>query len=88
MSYALIVSPAAARDLKKLKKSISKADLLRIDEVILSLADNPRRSGAEKLTDVDAYRIRSGNFRVLFSIDDNEQAVTIEAVKDRKDAYR
>jgi mRNA interferase RelE/StbE len=52
------------------------------------LSDNPRHSGSKKLTAREGYRIRVGDYRVLYKIDDNAKVVTVYRVKARGDVYR
>jgi mRNA interferase RelE/StbE len=67
----------------------SKADRQRIVEKIQSLAKGPRPHGSEKLAGYsDRYRIRQGNYRVVYLIDDDAEVVTIYKIGDRKDVYR
>jgi mRNA interferase RelE/StbE len=61
----------------------------RIVERIRSLASDPRPQGVKKLSGAsERYRIRQGDFRILYEIADNVLVVTIVEVIDRKDAYR
>lgn len=60
----------------------------RINEVIAKLAEEPRPPGVRKLFGEKAYRIRVGDYRVLFKIDDETRLVTIYRVKHRRDVYR
>ena len=60
----------------------------RIDKVILSLRENPRPYGYKKLTAFNGYSIRVGQYRILYTIDDNLRIVTIFDVGHRKDIYR
>ena len=54
-----------------------------------SLADDPRPPGAEKLAGVgDKYRIRQGNYRILYEIQDDILVVTVVKIGDRKEVYR
>ncbi|MGH9101893.1 MAG: type II toxin-antitoxin system RelE family toxin [Acidimicrobiales bacterium] len=58
-------------------------------EGALGLADDPRPRGCEKLAGMaDAWRIRSGNYRVVYTIDDHVQVVTITRVGHRREVYR
>ena len=55
---------------------------------ILLLSENPRPFGSKKLTDEGGYRIRSGDFRMLYRIDDIAKEVIIYKVKHRKEVYK
>jgi len=60
----------------------------RISRKILLLEDNPRPKGAKKLSGREEYRLRVGNYRVLYTIDDMGHAVTVFAVGHRREVYR
>jgi mRNA interferase RelE/StbE len=81
--YSVLISSAAARDLRKLPPEFR----IRIRIAIETLADDPR-AGAEKLVGQDAYRIRIGDFRVVFVIDDANRRVLVVRAKHRQDVYR
>ena len=67
----------------------SKADRTRIVARIMVLATNPRPRGSEKLAGYeDRYRIRQGNYRVVYLIDDAASAVTIYKIGHRREVYR
>lgn len=52
------------------------------------LADNPRSTGAEKLSGHDLFRIRQGDYRVVYEIDDHDGTVTVFKVGHRREVYR
>ena len=72
---------------KELKK-VPKADLKKILSRIEQLGTDPRPMGCEKLTAHELYRIRQGNYRIVYSIQDNELTVWVVKVGHRKDVYR
>jgi mRNA interferase RelE/StbE len=83
--YRIVIAGAARRRLERL----SRKDRDRIDAKILTLADNPRPHGVEKLTDADElYRVRVGDRRIIFTIDDSGGTVAVEDVRGRDDVYR
>jgi mRNA interferase RelE/StbE len=85
MAYTVEVAPTAERQLKALPKSIRIQIGRRIDK----LADNPRPYGVEKITDEeDLYRVRSGDYRILYKIKDQDLLVLIVKIGDRKEVYR
>ena len=86
MLYEIQYTGAAARDLKKLKGN--RPVLESIDRKIVALRANPRSHGVEKLTDDTTYRVRDGEYRILYEIDDKAKTVLITRVRDRKEAYR
>ena len=68
--------------------SIPKKDLQRILVAIESLADDPRPSQSKKLSGLEQYRLRQGNYRILYSIKDDLLIVFVVAVGHRKEIYR
>ena len=83
--YKLEISRAAERDLRRLPRSI----LLRLNERVLALRSDPRPTGVRKLQGaLEGWRIRVGQYRVLYQIDDEAQTVTILRVRHRRDVYR
>ena len=60
----------------------------RVADAILRLEDEPRCVGAKKLRGSDDYRVHVGSYRILYSIDDEQQVVEIVAVVHRREAYR
>ncbi len=68
---------------------VLEPDYSRIVTALLGLENDPRPPGCRKLRGLEGWRIRVGNWRVIYSIDDAQQVVTIVAVKRRrKDTYR
>ena len=84
-SYSLVVKASAAKELEAVAR---KKDRQRIVVRIRTLARVPRPPGCEKLSGRELYRIRQGDYRVLYAVDDAEQAVTVVRVAHRRDAYR
>jgi mRNA interferase RelE/StbE len=69
-------------------KSIPKTDLKKILSKIELLANDPRPTGSQKLTNLELYRVRQGQYRIVYSIQDNELIIQIVKVGHRKDVYR
>jgi mRNA interferase RelE/StbE len=67
---------------------ISKKDLQRIIGRIQLLKKDPRPSGCEKLSGQERYRIRQGNYRIIYSIQDDQLTVWVVKVGHRRDVYR
>jgi mRNA interferase RelE/StbE len=76
------------RSVKKDLSSISKKDLKRILEKIKSLAVDPRPTGCEKLSGQEKYRLRQGNYRIIYSIQDYDLTVWVVKVGNRREVYR
>ena len=60
----------------------------RVDGAILALADDPRPPGCTKLGDRDDWRIRVGDYRIVYGIDDERRMVEILNIAHRRDVYR
>ena len=85
-SYKVLIKPSAGRELAAVD---SKADRQRVVSKVQGLAVNPRPQGFEKLAGYsDRYRVRQGNFRIGYLIDDQKSEVTIFKIGDPKDVYR
>lgn len=85
MAYTVEVAPAAERQLKALPKPIRTQISRRIDKLV----DDPRPHGVEKITgEDDLYRVRSGDYRILYTIKDRELLVLVVKIGDRKEVYR
>jgi mRNA interferase RelE/StbE len=84
--YKILVKPSANKEIDAVGQ---KKDRQRIVLRIQSLGENPRPLGCEKLAGhLDRYRVREGNYRILYSIDDEKLLVDIVKVGHRKDVYR
>jgi len=85
-SYKILIKKSAAKELEAIA---GKKDRERITQRILGLADNPRPVGVEKLSGTaEKYRIRQGNFRILYEIQDDALTVYVVQIGDRKEIYR
>jgi mRNA interferase RelE/StbE len=84
--YKLSIKPSAGKELEAVG---SKADRMRIIAKISALATNPRPQGSEKLAGHDdRYRVRQGNYRVVYEINDRASQVTIYKIGHRREVYR
>jgi len=81
--YQLRYDRRINKDLRSVPPVIVPTLLKKIEQ----LADAPRRMGVEKLEFITGYRLRVGDYRVLFDIDDVHQTVTIYRIKHRREAY-
>jgi mRNA interferase RelE/StbE len=85
MPYELIIKPTAEKSLDKLPHPIRR----RIVDALKELRENPRPAGAAKLVGGENFwRIRIGNYRVVYEIHDKQLIVLVLRVAHRKDAYR
>lgn len=72
-NYKVLIKPSAVKELKK----IPSKDLSRLVSRIKSLAQDPHPPGCEKLTAQNAFRIRQGNYRIIYIIEDDILIVTV-----------
>jgi len=85
-NYRIEVSPAADRDLQKLKGHILKRDFERLAKAIDQLAEEPRPHGVRKIKDaITAYRIRVGNYRVVYDVYDDKKLIAVLQVARRSE---
>ncbi len=86
MPYRIELSPAAQRQARRL----ASEDALRVREAISSLVHNPRPPGCAKLAGFAAvWRIRTGRFRIIYDIDDEERQLMVLRIARRNEAtYR
>jgi len=88
--YRVEISPAADRDLEKLKSRIRMQDFERLRNAVRSLAEEPRPRGVRKIRGTEnAYRIRVSNYRVVYDVYDSDNLVLILQVARRSETtYR
>ncbi len=84
MTYKVTILRRAQKELGQLPGEAYS----RVRDVIAGLAENPRPPGCLKLTGRDGWRLRTGNYRVVYEIDDSGQVVTVLHVGHRRDVYR
>jgi mRNA interferase RelE/StbE len=84
VKYKIEVKKSAAKELN----SIPIKDLKKILKTIQELSNNPRPKGCLKLTNQENYRIRVGNYRILYSIKDEILTVYVVKIGHRKNIYR
>lgn len=82
--YSLEFKRSVARDVE----GIPKRDLRRILDRIEALRDDPRPPGCVKLSGQEYYRVRQGNYRIVYEIIDDRLVVVVIAVGHRRDVYR
>jgi mRNA interferase RelE/StbE len=81
--YKISITKTAQKQLNKLPDSVAGI----LIEAIYDLTFDPRPHGCKKLKGRDAYRIRKGDFRVIYEISDRILTVEVIAIGDRKDIY-
>ena len=83
--YLVEFRRSAEKDLRRLNSSIQA----RVLRVIEALASNPRPNGCHKLVDSNnAYRVRVGDYRIIYTISDAVLIVAIESIRHRREVYR
>lgn len=82
--YSIFLTKTAAKQLDKLSDEVAETLL----ETIQSLASDPRPPGCKKLKGRDGYRVRQGNYRILYDIFDKMLVVEVVALGHRKDIYQ
>ena len=84
-SYQIKIKPSASRELERLPRTT----IPKIVTAIKELAENPFPQGVKKLTGFDrTYRIRVGEYRILYNMYDDILVIEIIRIRHRKDAYR
>ena len=83
-SYSLVVKKSAERELR----ALPKADLRCVTDRIRGLAQDPHPPGHEKLSGQEHYRIRQGDYRVVYAIDDDHRVISIVKIGHRREVYR
>ena len=81
--YRIILSRSAVKEFETLPGNVIE----RVRQKIRSLASNPRQTGVKKLHGRPDYRVRVGDYRILYTIDDGEKIVDISAIGHRSDVY-
>ncbi len=85
MRYTIEFAPPAVREFKKLTGDVQHAIRERID----ALAEHPRPRGVEKLSgEDDLYRIREGEYRIIYQIQDRQLLILVVHIGHRRDVYR
>ena len=83
MSYEVRIIRSAEKELDKLPETV----YARLSRKIITLEDNPRPRGVRKLSGREEYRLRVGDYRILYIIDDKNNVVVVFAVGHRREVY-
>ena len=84
-NYNVKFKSSAAKEFRKVPSHIKE----RVVDTIEKLLDNPRCSGVAKLKgDDDLYRVRVGEYRIIYEIDDNDKKIVRTRIRHRRDVYR
>ena len=84
-SFKVLIKPSAAKELEDID---GKPDRRRVAQRIQALATDPRPPGCERLSGEDKYRVRQGDYRIVYAVDDKKSVVTVVKVGHRKEVYR
>ena len=84
MKYEIRTKASAEKEIRDLPNPV----LRRVHAKIESLADNPRPAGCVKLAQMEGYRVRVGNYRIVYTINDATRYIDIIAVDHRRQVYR
>jgi mRNA interferase RelE/StbE len=82
--YKIVFNQSVAKDLRPIPNKDVQRILRRIDQ----LANDPRPPDSKKLTGEEKYCIRQGNYRILYTIEDEIITVTVVKISHRRDVYR
>lgn len=82
--YTLLIRRSAEKEMD----ALSSVVLGRITQAILSLETDPHPAASKKLSGSDKFRMRVGDYRILYTVDDHKQTIEIVSVGHRRDVYR
>ena len=83
-SYKILIKKSAAGELAK----IPRKDLEKIVRRVRDMEQDPRPSGCRKLSGKDKYRLRQGDYRIVYAVDDSQRIVEIYKIGNRREIYR
>lgn len=83
-SYSVVIKRSAERELRK----IPAQDLHRIVTRMQGLAQDPRPTGCEKLSGQERYRVRQGDYWIVYAVDDQVHSVEVVKIGHRREVYR
>ena len=84
MNYSLLILRRAQKELSVLPENVYK----KVKQAILKLSMSPRPHGCKKLKGRDGWRIRVGDYRVIYEINDKDKSIIILHIGHRKDIYK
>ncbi len=84
MPYRIVLSRSAIKELRGLPPKTHD----KVIDHLRELENDPRVFGSEKLTAINAYKLRVGNHRIIYEINESEKEVRIVMVDDRKQVYK
>ncbi len=84
MPYSIVLTRSATKELGGLPNKAHDS----VVEHLRQLAEDPRMFGSEKLTAINAYKLRVGNYRIVYEIIESEKQIRVVMVDDRKQVYK
>ena len=84
MSFLVEIKRSAEREMERLPSNVHR----RVSRKILSLEENPYPRGSQRLKAGEGYRLRVGDYRILYTVDTRNRIVLIYSVAHRSEAYR
>lgn len=84
MPYRIELTKSAVKELERLPAKTHD----KVIQHIVQLEQDPRIFGSEKLTGIDAYKLRVGSYRIVYEINDTDEIVRVVMVDDRKQVYQ
>jgi len=84
VTYRVRIKRSAEKEIRSLPEAVRR----RIHRTILRLSTEPRPQGVRKLRGVNAWRVRVGEYRLLYLLDDGAKEITVILVKHRREVYR
>ncbi len=76
------------RNIKKSLDRLQEQERFKVISALLGLEQNPRPRGVEKVRGTELWRIREGDYRLIYHIDDNTKTLTVVRIGHRRDVYR
>jgi len=88
LRYHVEFTTSAGREIRKLRKSIQPKLMKNISERINALAEDPRPPGVEKVEGHDLWRVRAGDYRIVYSVEEDVLTVVVVKIGHRREVYR
>lgn len=82
--YQVFVQPSAQKEIERLPKPAQT----KVLKALTALGDNPRPANCKKLVGTDSWRVRVGEYRIVYWIEDNILSIEVVRVAHRKDVYK
>ncbi len=84
MAYTVLLKKSAEKELGILPTNIHD----RLVERLVALKEDPRPIGSKKLRGREEYRVRAGDYRILYTVDDREKVIMVFSIAHRREVYR